>query len=77
MLTRELDQVAAILTGARWWTLDELVRELAARYDRFVVATSVSARIREVDGVEKRRRGGKGNLWEYRVKAEPPPGTLF
>jgi hypothetical protein len=64
---------AILLTTGRWWTLADLVRELAC-LDIMASEAGVSARLRELRGkphymeVERRIMKGHRNLYEYRVR---------
>lgn len=75
--TTELAQVRAILSNGEWWSIPDLTRMLLHRYGRKALDTSVSARIREIGGYDKRRAGKGSNLYLYRLRAAPAPGRLF
>jgi hypothetical protein len=50
----------------KWWTLGEIAQTCRTRYGKWDSEAAISARIRELQH-DKRRRGGKGQLWEYRL----------
>lgn len=67
---RQIDRVRLALRLRGWVTLEELRHHVRTTWDTRDTETALSARIRELGQVlpiESRRRGGKGNLWEYRL----------
>lgn len=65
---RQLDRVRAVLESRGWSTLEEIAGQCRARWGKLDTPAAISARIRELPH-EKRRRGGKGQLYEYRLTA--------
>lgn len=59
------ERVKSILSNG-WLTLEEIAGISRVRFRKTDTPAAISARIRELP-CDKRRRGGKGNLWEYKL----------
>ena len=72
--TRQIDRVLAVMDGGVWLTLAEIVADTRRCFDTIDTEAAASARLRDLrkygHTVERRRRGGAGQLFEYR--ATPP-----
>ena len=59
--------VFSVLADGKWRTLTEISRALDGNYSE----SGISARVRQLrhDGftIDKRKRAGSKNLWEYRI----------
>lgn len=69
-MTTERERLAAIMSDGEWYSLADLEWELRFRYGAIHLATSISARLREMKNkyhmpVEKDR--ASRNLWLYRI----------
>lgn len=65
-------RVQVVLTGSKFWTLEEIADECRARFKKFDTPAAISARWRDIKECktltkEKRIRPGSKNLWEYRI----------
>lgn len=62
----QLGRVRTVLGHGGWMTLAEIARASFHIFGKIDTECAVSARIRSL-AHEKRRRGGRGSLWEYRL----------
>lgn len=74
-LRATFEEMKAADTNGRWLTVPELAGRVQTRTGRLISETGLSARIRDLrklqhggHTVDKRKRGGKGNLWEFRLR---------
>ncbi len=68
----QLQRVLSVLHGSRFWTWHEIQQRIRWQYDAYYGEASIRARWSDLRlkcgwAGESRRRGGKGNLWEYRI----------
>lgn len=70
-----LSEMKAADLKAAWLTVPELAARVRICMGRPISETGLSARIRDLrkdknggHTVEKRKRGGTGNLWEFRLR---------
>lgn len=73
-LDSQLVQVARVMAGGGWWTLERIVAAVRDTFGAHVSEASVSARLRDFlkprfggHEVERRRVPGGNGLHEYRV----------
>lgn len=72
-----LEEMKAADANGRWLTVPELADRVRLRTGKMISETGLSARIRDLrkekhggHPVDKRPRGGKGNLWEFRLRIQ-------
>ena len=67
----QYERVRSVMATGRWHALFSIRHHILMRHEKLDSEAAISARLRELRSrgwnVEKRRRGGKGNLWEYRI----------
>jgi hypothetical protein len=70
-----LEEMKAADANGRWLTVPELAGRVQLRMGKLISETGLSARIRDLrkekhggHTVDKRQRGGRGNLWEFRLR---------
>ncbi len=70
-----LAEMKAADANGRWLTVPELAGRVRVRMGSLISETGLSARIRDLrkeknggHTVDKRPRGGRGNLWEFRLR---------
>lgn len=69
------EEMKAADANGRWLTVPELAGRVQLRMGKLISETGLSARIRDLrkekhggHTVDKRQRGGRGNLWEFRLR---------
>ncbi len=72
-----LEEMKAADVNGRWLTVPELAGRVQLRTGKLISETGLSARIRDLrkekhggHTVDKRQRGGRGNLWEFRLRIQ-------
>ena len=79
-LQSQMERIRLYMLGVGWLTLNEIQRELEHLYQGVCFPhASISAQLRNLKKraggshiLEKRRRGGKGGLWEYHLLPPVP-----
>lgn len=62
------ERVEEVLTGPDYWTLEEIADACKVIFKKSDSQAAISARYRDcAKPKHKRIRGGKGQLWEYRI----------
>lgn len=74
-LQATLEEMKAADANGRWMTVPELVARVQLQTGKLISETGLSARIRDLrkekhggHTVDRRQRGGKGSLWEFRLR---------